>query len=304
MSEFTTLRINRAEPEPEDLDDGDGFGPGFDNDWLHITQAPYEKPSMMGSGFTDWLNANSYGLDLGSVFERAAQYQSACEDDGSCTVELQIRKSRSDLGYTLKATYGELSPKMSHSANRQTSVVVSQTKELDLETNISGSVTAAWDERVEVIGFDGSVLMPPPAITQEGSLLTWDVEVYAGSIRLSYTESYDVYTLTISPREPGEYESDDPEGAYQSTVFAVWGGGVETLEIDLPEMEGNCSGGGIVLVNPDDPDGDDEKCYRHNILVDPCTREIIKEWDEEIACPQASPLTPEQEMEIAANENS
>jgi hypothetical protein len=299
---YTNLRITRAEPEPEDsvFDTGTGTGV-LDSDWLTIVQVPYKKPSMMGSGFTDWVNDNDYGLDLGSMFERAAQYQSACEEDGRLTIELQVRTSRSELSYTLKATHGALSAKMKHTAKRQESVVVSQATELDLGTTLVGSATASWEG--EVIGFDGSVLSPAPAIAQTDSLLSWDDEVYAGSVRLSYTESYDAYTLTITPRAAGDYEPDDPEGAYSSTVFAVWGGGVETLEIAIPEMEGNCQGGGSSnVVNPDDDDGDGEKCYRHNILVDPCTGEIIKEWDEEIDCPQQA--DPDEESEIAANENS
>lgn len=283
MSEFVTLRITRAEPE------GTGFEvpPEFESDWLHLTQVPYQKPSMNGTGFIDWVNDHKYGFSLGSVLQLAGQYQSACEDDGCLTVELQVRRSRANLSYTLKATYGELSSKMVHSTGRQESVTVSQTDELDLETNIVGSVTAEWEG--DVIGVDGSVLTPPPVITQEGSLLTWPVVVYAGVIRLSYGESYDTYTLTITPRGAGDYEADNREGAYHSTVFALWGGGIETLEIDIPEMEGNC--GNSTIIKPPD-EGEGEGCFRRNILVDPCTKEVLDEWLEQMACPE-DPEDPE-----------
>ena len=267
MNEFTTLRINRAEPDVLDL-----------GDWLRIEQP--EWPEASGAGFAAWLVTEGKGLSIASYAEYYSQYNSHCEGDGSLTVEIQIHRSRPDLPYAASASYGELSEKYIHQASFKQSRTVSRAKSIDLEVEVVGIVSAAWEG--PLFGIDGVEISPPPPITVAGSELSWGVEL-SGVLRLDYTEEHDAYTLTITPREAGDFEADDPEGAYQSTVFAVWAGGVESHDVDLPDMDGYCGGGSRVIINPDDPD--DGKCVRHHILVDPCDGSVIKEWDEQISCP-------------------
>lgn len=270
MSEFTTLRINRSQPDA-----------ASSGDWLRIEQPEWREPST--ADFIAWLKAEGKGQSAETLFLYWAQFRSMCEDDGSLTVELQVHKSRPDLPYNASASHGELSDRYIHQASHKKSVTVETADSLDLLAQVIGSVSAVWESAV--FAADGAEINPPPAITVTGSVLSFGREV-SGVLRLSYTEEHDAYTLTITPRAVGDYETEDIDGAYESTFFAVWAGGVKNHEVDLPDMDGYCGGGsGSVAINPDDPN--EEQCVRHNILIDPCTKEIIREWDEAIPCPDA-----------------
>ena len=266
---YTKLRINRAEP-----------GLADSGDWLRIEQPEWVEPST--SDFINWLKSEGKGQSAETLFLYWAQFRSMCEQDGALTVELQVYKSRQDLVYGASVSYGELSERYVHTASHKKSVTVERSASLDLQVQIVGPVIAVWESAV--YGLDGSSINPPPVVSVQGSVLSWGGREVSGVLRLGFTEEHDAYTVTIMPREPGEYEVDDLDSAYQSTFFAVWGGGVEGHDIDLPDMDGYCGGGSSVVVDPDDPD--DEECVRHNILFDPCTMEVIREWDEPIVCPE------------------
>lgn len=277
MSEFATLRINRTEPS---VDDNSG------DDWIRIEQPDWKEPPA--GGFFDWLKLLNKELSLATVLEYQAEYNSHCEEDGCLTVEIQVHKSRRDLQYAAHVSFGELSERFVHTTTHQSSEIVQKADLLALDVDTVGGVDAAWEGPV----FDvmGNQVTPPPSFTVSGSTLQWNIKV-SGVIRVKYTEQHDAYTLTIIPRKSGEYEAGDIEGSYQSTFFATWAEGVEVHEIDLPDMGGNCRGMGERVIidrdpnDPDDPDGtDDETCYKHVVLVDPCTGEIKDEWDEVVPC--------------------
>jgi hypothetical protein len=272
MTEFTTLRINRSQPDA-----------GSSGDWLRIEQP--EWPEAPAGGFFAWMSQQGKGYSLVTLHEYFAIYASHCEGDGSLTVEIQVHRSRPDLAYKAHASYGELSAKYIHQGTHKKSVTVEQADSLDLEVQLVGTVSAFWES--VVFDASGSEVFPHPPISVNGSVLSWGGMKVSGVLRLAYTEEHDAYTLTIAPRPAGEYEANDRDGAYQSTVFAVWAGGVESHDVDLPDMSGSCAFGESLIINPDDPDDpDDEQCVRHNILVDACTKEIIREWDEAIPCPE------------------
>jgi hypothetical protein len=290
MSEFTTLRINRVEPDLADQ---------FEGDWLRIEQPEWSTPP--DGGFLDWLQQNNQQLrndqirndqinnellNLASINQYFSVYKSSCMDDGSLEVEIQIHRSRLDLAYTLTTSYGELSDRFVHTAAHKESRTIEGESSLDLQQQIVGALLTTWEG--PVYGMDGIQILPPPPISVQGSVLSFGRKV-VGVLRLAYSEQHDTYILTVEPRPAGEYEADNIEAAYQATVIAIWGGGqIESHDVDLPDMSGNCNGyGSGVRVNPDDDDDDDpdgEKCYNHVILVDPCTLEIVDEWDEEVAC--------------------
>jgi hypothetical protein len=258
-------------PDEEGTDGTDG------TDWLRIEQPAW--PEEEEGGFAKWLQDNNKGLSLDTYEEYFSKYKSKCAEGGTLDIPLQIKKSRADLQYSLRASYGVLAQGLDETSEHATSVTIKGEKSHDLSEAVQGDVTASWEG--EVFAEDGAPLTPPPKITQDGSVLDWGV-IATGTIRLSYSESHDSYTLTITPRENADPK--DRKSAYQSTVFAAWSGGVETHEVELPEMTGNCSGNG----NKTDDEDKKENCVRHCILVDPCTKEIIREWDESIACPEAS----------------
>ena len=267
MSDYTTLRITRTEPTAADL-----------GDWLRIEQADYEKPTS--DGFGNWLSLNGRGYSIDTLMDNWSQYQSQCEDDGSLTVEIRVFKSRPDLQYDAHVSYGALSDRYVHEEKHQESKAVQQANRLDLQVQIVGAISASW----EGVVFDtsGGMIVPPPEIVVSNSVLYFGEDEVSGVVRLSYTEEHDAYTLTITPRPADQFEADNPEGAYQSTFFATWAGGVESQDVNLPDNLNSCN----YSVKVTSGGQDKEKCVRHNILVDPCTMAVIKEWDEQIACPE------------------
>jgi len=271
-SQYLTLRINRAEPELADQ---------FSGDWLRIEQPEWREPS--DADFAAWLKTEGKGNSIETLLLYWAQFKSFCVADGVLEVELQIHRSRADLPYTLTASYGVLSGRFIHQTEHTLSRGVSMAEYLDLEVQVVGLASVAWEG--QVVAEDGSII-PPPPILQQGSLLTWGGIKVAGVLRLRYTEQHDAYILEITPRAAADSDPNDDKSAYQSTVMAIWGAGeVETHDVELPDMSGYCGGANVsVIINPDDPD--DGQCVRHNILVDPCTQEVIREWDEAIPCPE------------------
>jgi hypothetical protein len=266
------------------------------NDWLRIEQPAWNDPTA--DGFYEWVVSSGKELDFDTVSETLAEYNSHCEEDGSLTVEIQIHRSRDDLNYAISASYGELSGTYVHNSSTKKSVTVSKATSIDLKVQVAGSVSASWEGAV--YGTDNSVVSPPPAITADGSVLSWGDEKVSGVLRLSYESGYDAYTLTIIPRDSSEYESDDPNGAYQSTVFAVWEGGAPSHEVNLPDMSGYCNGGSSLKVNPDDEDTD--TCYDLYVKRHKCTNKLISQELKSVACPEAR--SEEQEREIAESEGS
>lgn len=258
-------------------------------DWLRIEQPDWEEAPA--GGFFAWVVATGKSMSLESISEYFAEYNSHCEEDGCLTVEIQIHRSRTDLNYSISSSFGELSDTYIHQGSVQKSVTVSTATSIDLEVQVVGSVLASWEGAV--YGTDGSVVSPPPAIAADGCVLSWGKDEVSGVLRLSYTEEHDAYTLTITPRESGEYEGDDPDGAYQSTLFAVWAGGAESHDVTLPDMSGYCGGGVSGIVDLEDPDAD--TCYDLYVERHKCTNEIISQELRPVACPDENQASEEAE---------
>jgi len=279
--EYTTLRILFEVPEPDAGGGGGGTGDGDSNDWLRLQQVPYEKPPA--SGFGSYVDSLARGLAIVTMADLLAKYNSACEENGCLEIEIQVHKSRADLHYTITASYGTLSQQHVNNSTQTKSITVRGEDSINLDHVPTGSVSAEWEGNV--IGANGSILNPKPEITVDGLTLSFGQKV-VGTIRISYGESHDTYILTIEPRAADAANSDDAESTYQSTVVAVWDGGIEVLEISLPGGldDGNCQGGGnsIVAINDDD----EEKCIRLIEVRDPCTEELTSSREEEIDCPE------------------
>lgn len=249
------------------------------DDWLEIEQKPWpEKPD---GGFIAWAFANGKELTPANGLIYYNQFKSHCLEDGSCEVELWIHKSRTDLNYAITASYGELGERKVSTGEKVYSENISKTDHLDLERQIVGTVSAAWEGKV--VAEDLSYIEPPPKITQDGSLLTWGV-ICSGTLRLKFTEEHDAYVLTIAPRPAGEFDPQDISTAYQSTVTAVFEGGDPVVhEVDLPAMEGHCNGGDSSSVDPDDEDG---ACYDLYVKKHECTGKKISQELVRVPCPE------------------
>lgn len=264
------------------------FAMARSDDWLKIEQVEPEDKSF--GGFGEWLA--SMGRVAGSIenaFRLLDRYQSLCtEGDGCFIAELKVHKSRPDLSYSFFQSYGELSGRAVHTEEHTKSITVQMAEEISLE-HMPTEFHAVWEG---VVLNDTGQHVNPPQIFRTGNVLRW-AGVVAGVLRVNWKETHDFYTLTLPPRPGEEYDPNNPETAYQSTVYATFAGNIEIHEVDLPDMSGNCAGGVSYRINSgdDEDDGDDgggdssEDCVRHVVIKD-CTG-VIDEWDEPMTCPGA-----------------
>lgn len=257
------------------------------SDWLTLTQVDWE--SVSSDGFSAWAQEKGKTLSFDRYAEYYEQYASQCSENGDLEVEIQVRRSRDDLQYAISASYGTLSSKVLDTDDFSESVSVEGESSIDLEASLLGMLHASWEGAV--YDGDGGQIVPTPTIENDGAVVSfWKngalIVVY-GTLRLSYTEQYDTYILTIAPRDEGTYDADDLSTAYQSTVNAVYSGGVASLEISLPDMTGYCDGGSNLIVDPDDddPDGGDQ-CYDLYVTRHKCTNEIISQELVAVSCPE------------------
>lgn len=274
MVDYATFRITRTEPEPESA------SAGTSGDWLRLEQE--DEDEAPAGGFLEWIAMEGKRPTIENYLQYYDLYESSCDEDGVLEIGLRVAKSRADLAYSMSASHGTLEGGAASSSSVKTSLTVSQQSSLDLGSRPADGVSATWEG--DVYAVDGSTISPPPTISVDGSTLSWGV-VCSGVIRVSYSSVYDAWTLTIEARSTEEYEEDDVSSAYQSTVFAAWAGGIESLEISLPDMGGYCGGTSVSTGSGDDGDPDGEQCYKHVILVDPCTGEELNSWDEVMLCP-------------------
>ncbi len=269
--------------KPDDDDDGSGGSDKYSSDWLKLSQEPYDDKPM--SGFNNWLTENGFGLSIDNLPEQMEKYGSQCEEDtGDLRVTIKVQKSRSNLGYTIKASYGILSQASIATGTVDESISVDGEDSADLGMIVKAGTTAEWEG--DVVDSGGNFISPQPSITISNNVASFGEEV-TGTFRLSGGTVFDEYVLTITPRIEYTYDESKPETAYQSTIAATWGGGVETLIVTMPDMSGNCLEavwGGSLEVDSDE-DGDDEKCYRVTEVRNPCTGKLINTRKEQIKCP-------------------
>lgn len=261
------------DPRPQELN----------GDWLRLEQEPF--PEAPAGGFSKWLTDNDLELTLANHDEYFEKYGSKCAENGELSVNILVHKSRAALAYKIIASYGTLSQGGHAESDEQKSVSVSSDESTDLQANISGKGTVTWEG--EVYGADGVQLDKPPTISQSGSKLSWSGKA-TGTIRVGYTQGYDTYTLTITPRAAGEYNAKDRTTAYQSTVMAFWGDAkVEQLAVSLPNMTGNCSGSNASSSKDKAKDTSaDGECYDLYIKYHKCTGVEISRELRAVQCPE------------------
>jgi hypothetical protein len=160
--------------------------------------------------------------------------------------------------------------------------------------------------------------------------LVWEGKVQ-GIIRCAYTIEYDVWYLQITPRDlsgsatatsgrvdtidpnssdmlsgvaasstSGEgrncsdyYIDDDNNSVYGTTVRAIWDGGYDSIDIQIPEsLDITCDPppDSVIIDTPDEtPEEEQEKCYKIVKVIDTCSGEVVEEEKVEIECPEQSP---------------
>lgn len=260
----------RDDPRPEELE----------GDWLRLTQTPFaEAPA---GGFSKWLQDNQKELTLANYSEYFDKYKSHCQEGGDLQVTIEVHKSRQALAYKLVASYGELSQRATVESRE---VIKSHTleadTELDLQTHVDGEVETSWEG--PVYDRNGEQLDQPPTLTQEGQKLTTPSKV-TGTLRTKYQETYDSWTLTITPRDRDDSDPNNRASAYESTVMAFWGRGqVESLEVSLPDMGGNCADNDSA---DDDEEPVDGECYDLYEKFQKCTGDLISRRLVRVRCPE------------------
>lgn len=269
--QYTTCRITYAVPDQDQYS-------GDDRVW--IEQPPY--PERPAGGLFEWLKTNNLSLTLANVLDYQEQYRSQCNQDGTLEIEIFAYKSRPDLAYTMSASYGELTAQPTKDqADKVQFEQIGMEDSFTLDYVPAGDITASWEGPVRAT--DGSVITPSPEITVDGQDMTWGV-ICKGTLKLKFAVDRDAWILTLVPRTGADVDREDKSTLYSSTVTAFWGDGeYYNHDVELPDLEGYCGGDGDTSVGDDDDD--DEECVRHVIVRDPCTDEILDEFDEPMQCP-------------------
>lgn len=267
-------------------------------DWLKLEQAPWPD-AMSASDFTEWLNAQGEVPDIWSLMSLWQQYLSQCDEEGGFDAEIQVNRSRSDLVYTLAATWGELSGKSIIEETREQSITIALEDRHPFDFLLLNLISAAWEGPVR--NEYGETVAAPP-ITLQGDGLYFGGGKYLGSVRVRYVRQYDRYLLHIVPRLDADQFAElavsngttaprvqDLKDAYASTVTAFWGGQAEMLEIDPPPILGNCKGGTSLKIQSDTGTtsgggGGDGQCYNRVITYDYCTGEVLSDDLEPVPC--------------------
>lgn len=280
-SQYATCRILYANDPPDES--------AFEtDDWIEIEQIDREVSGR--DWLTTWLKENppsttSHSLDtaISRINGMHAAWAASCSDDDCIEIELEVHKSRTDLDYDLTASYGELSEKFKAPKDKIETVEIDGDESYTLKTEVNGAITAEWEGDVVGEMTEGvtQILDQPPAIIQDGQTLNFGRRVW-GTLSLKYTASPDTWFLTLEPREAGDYDQEDPESAYASTVRAVWAGEPVSHEVDIPTIDTAC-GGSSVVIDPDDPNAG--RCYDLKVTRHKCTNDIISEELVQVPCP-------------------
>ncbi|MCB2218051.1 MAG: hypothetical protein KQH59_18470 [Desulfobulbaceae bacterium] len=294
-------------------------GPGDGSVWLELEQGPAEERA---EDFQSWF-ASKYGSDW-SKFNWAEfmqffeEYQSQCNGDGEFTAEIRVHKSAVDQPYRLDASRGQWSAERPEAGEEQRTDVVQLSG--DSSHTITGQavariICAQWEGNV--YNGRGETMARNPAISVNGATLSWG-EPVTGTLRIVSLLEYDVWYLVISPRTvdgstvaTGEvsvdgsddddgggsggygppicteaYSEERPDTVYGATVYGIHAGGIERLEVRVPDLKGNCGKGG----GGDDDDDEDPaaECYKLKVKYHKCTGKKISEELIRVPCPGQS----------------
>jgi hypothetical protein len=270
MTDFTPCEIIYAVEDP---------ATGSSGDQVTLEQAEIDSSAL---SLKDWIKENGLGWSLETIADYFDQRNSICAADGHIDLTIYAYPSRPDLVYKISASYGELTGGGRQSTNRIDRENIALQASYTMEATPTGEVSASWDGVV----YNEDGLEVTPLIQINGNVVTWGGIKVLGTLVLQYGLDRDVYILTLFPRDASETDQDRDADAYAATVTAFWAGGYTQLDADIPDLDSYCrQTGSNVSVDPDDDDGDGERCYRRRLLVYSCTSEIISDTIEEISCP-------------------
>ncbi len=244
MSSYATCRIVYAKEKPAGAEDTGGGADGDNR--LEISQLTEVEP-----------------------------YDHCQNDDRRLEIELEVIKSPDTITYDISPTYGTITGPVVAEREKQETVEIEGKSSYQLPRHVGDDLQCSWEGEIfdEAGRVDGAV-----AIRRQGQLLDFGRYIW-GTLRLIYHYTPETYTLRLLPRNEGQFDSGDFASAYHSTVRLLWDQEPVTLEIDVDGLK-RCPYDTMQV----DPDEDDERCYHHIIEVDPCTKEVLREWDEVVPC--------------------
>lgn len=255
MTEFTTLRINRAAPTIPGLAD-----PSY---WLRIEQD--QEEDLVTQGEVAEMLDKLYDLDPCIVVEeenpdaepeeqeapdQEKLYKTAkevfggdlmaCQSAlaGDYTAVIKVYRSHPDEAYKLVLSAGDVTGTVPTQEERIDTMPVSSATSIELEYPVSGSIAAGW--LGAVIGETG--IIAAPEIKRRGNLLYWDAQA-TGTVRAEYTTEYDRVTVDV-PGVPSSPGSDVGESQDVKIVafyhFMVFQG-----EISKPDEDNTVTAGDL-----------------------------------------------------------
>lgn len=251
-----TLAISLSRPAPSRLNQ------------LFIEQGDPEP----GEGYLSRAGMFLALLDL--VENQDPAERTNCLSGGRGTT-LYVYRYDLSLPYTLHVTHGELGDRRVEDDLVFTEKIrVNMQGEVNLKYPNFGVVDTAWLGG-KVWDKDGMEISPPAPTTTSSSVIFPD-RLY-GTLLISYKIKRDAYFLPLVARPEAE------ENKYSSVAYAVHRGGVDWMEIRIPEQLEKtgkvCYGGGGTLgghEGPEDPDGPPSAPHADaEIGIDYCSQEVL-----------------------------
>jgi len=230
-----------------------------------LEQEPWD-PNMgylTKAGAVAYLNALLFGDPEEDLIEN-------CGADVQSTVYAYPEPS--NLQYSIAITHGVLGEAREEILEYAEVIQVQQETDINLQYPTTNVISAEW--LTDAFNLDGDTLPTPDIIISGGSVA---VESRVdGSLYVIYEVFRHIYSVAVPEREDAE------ENNYQSHIYAVWAGGNNVIEYDLPadlEDGGSCNnfvGSGVVFP-PDEPEPPRAYPEDQQKYTDYCTGEEIEE---------------------------
>ena len=178
------------------------------------------------------------------------------------------------LNYSIDTSYGSLGERVVEDITYTEGVQLSLKDRVDFSYPNEEIISTEW---VGAVYNSRGETIPKPSFTADNRTLYFSEKVY-GYLKVKYKITRHRYSAIVSGRNIKD--ATITEDKYTSTVFAVYDGGIDWIQVQSPygfeDFDGECGNGVILDTTPDDspnapptasPDDKD-------IFIDYCTQEI------------------------------
>lgn len=218
----------------------------------------------MASGVLSWLEPES----------NEEPSNSCGGSDGLFIATVYAYLYQQNLNYFIDTSYGAIGERAAEDITFLEGIQLSLKDTIDFSYPNEGIISTEW---VGPVYNSLGETVQRPSFTANNRSITFSEKVY-GYLKVRYNITRHRYSVTVYGRNIEDAAIN--EDKYNSTVYAVWDGGINWIQLESPygfeDFDGECGNGVILDVTPDDdPDGPpkaspDDK----DIFIDYCTGRV------------------------------